>query len=258
MSRYQEVAIEESAVEESYRGFDGEEDDSARGPLILALAVGVLVVFGAVIWNTYRAGVRSEDGGVPSVLADTTQYKRAPDDPGGIEVPDTEKRFYDQIDASERAVAKPASLAPATVPEPVLVGGPPMDLRPDLDAEAVTTAPEPALAEMAAKPASLPPAASAAGPQLESTQFPFKAEGQFLVQVAAYRSEEAAESAWQKSTKAHPALYRGASRQIQKADLGAKGVFYRLRIGAFAERAEAAAFCEALKESGSTCIVVTG
>jgi hypothetical protein len=45
---------------------------------------------------------------------------------------------------------------------------------------------------------------------------------------------------------------------IQRADLGSEGVFYRLRVGAFADRSEASAFCDAVKEAGANCIVVNG
>ena len=48
--------------EEEYRGFEIRDDETARGPLILTLAIGVLIVFAAVVWNTYRQGVRPQDG----------------------------------------------------------------------------------------------------------------------------------------------------------------------------------------------------
>jgi hypothetical protein len=44
--------------EDEYRGFDIRDDDSGRGPLILVLALGVLLIFAGVVWNTYRQGVR--------------------------------------------------------------------------------------------------------------------------------------------------------------------------------------------------------
>jgi cell division protein FtsN len=63
---------------------------------------------------------------------------------------------------------------------------------------------------------------------------------------------------WRKSSSEHPDLYRGAGKRIQRADLGAKGVFYRLRVGGFSQKTEADAFCDALKAEGDNCIVVTG
>ena len=278
MSRYRYGNDESSPFEDDYRGFEIRDDETARGPLILALAIGVLLVFGAVVWNTYRQGVRSNGAGIPSVIADAQPYKRVPEDRGGLEVRDTDKRFYDQMDASER---DDVEIADAGTPD-LLQGGPPIELRPgveDDEADPENGMPNSVADEVEAladlsKPdrgtemASLDPVPvpvpSARAPLPAPTareivpQFAFSESGQFLVQVAAFRSENAAEAEWRKSAAQHPDLYRGAGKRIQRADLGAKGVFYRLRIGAFAEKSEAMAFCDALKATGDNCIVVTG
>ena len=278
MSRYRYGNDESSPFEDDYRGFEIRDDETARGPLILALAIGVLLVFGAVVWNTYRQGVRSNGAGIPSVIADAQPYKRVPEDRGGLEVRDTDKRFYDQMDASER---DDVEIADAGTPD-LLQGGPPIELRPgveDDEADPENGMPNSVADEVEAladlsKPdrgtemASLDPVPvpvpSARAPLPAPTareivpQFAFSESGQFLVQVAAFRSENAAEAEWRKSAAEHPDLYRGAGKRIQRADLGAKGVFYRLRIGAFAEKSEAMAFCDALKATGDNCIVVTG
>jgi hypothetical protein len=275
MSRYRYGADEAAPFEDDYRGFDIRDDETARGPLILALAIGVLLVFGAVVWNTYRQGVRSNGGGLPSVIADAQPYKRIPDERGGLEVRDTDKRFYDQMDASER-VPDLASLDGGDGSD-MLQGGPPIDLRPTDDevdgsdpdngmpnsvADEVAELADlsrpdrgidsEALAPMPAPRAPLPP------PREVSPQFAFSEGGQYLVQVAAFRTQDAAEAAWRKSASEHPNLYRGAGKRIQRADLGAKGVFYRLRVGGFSQKTEADAFCDALKAEGDNCIVVTG
>jgi cell division protein FtsN len=273
MSRYRYSADEASPFEDDYRGFDVRDDETARGPLILALAVGVLLVFGAVVWNTYRQGVRSNGAGLPSVIADSQPYKRTPEDRGGLEVRDTDKRFYDQMDASERELA-----VAETDPTDMLQGGPPIELRPGLTDDDEGSDPENGMpnsvadevAELAdlSKPdrgfdsAALEPIpaprAPAPVPRDVTPQFAFREGGQFLVQMAAFRSEDAAETEWRKSAAEHPQLFRGAGKHIQRADLGAKGVFYRLRVGGFAEKSEATAFCDALKATGDNCIVVTG
>jgi hypothetical protein len=275
MSRYRYGADEAAPFEDDYRGFDIRDDETARGPLILALAIGVLLVFGAVVWNTYRQGVRSNGGGLPSVIADAQPYKRIPDERGGLEVRDTDKRFYDQMDASER-IPDLASLDGGDGSD-MLQGGPPIDLRPTDDevdgsdpdngmpnsvADEVAELADlsrpdrgidsEALAPMPAPRAPLPP------PREVSPQFAFSEGGQYLVQVAAFRTQDAAEAAWRKSASEHPNLYRGAGKRIQRADLGAKGVFYRLRVGGFSQKTEADAFCDALKAEGDNCIVVTG
>ena len=273
MTRYRYGNEDVSPFEDDYRGFEIRDDETARGPLILALAIGVLLVFGAVVWNTYRQGVRSNGAGIPSVIADAQPYKRVPEDRGGVAVRDTDKRFYDEMDASERDV----EVADNGTSD-LLQGGPPIELRPGAEDDDDGTDPEngmpasvadevEALADLS-KPdnsidvASLDPVpmprASAPASRDLTPQFAFTENGTYLVQVAAFRSQEAAEAEWRKSSAEHPELYRGAGKRIQRADLGAKGVFYRLRIGAFAEKSEAAAFCDAVKAGGDNCIVVTG
>jgi len=276
MSRYHYGADEGSPFEDDYRGFDIRDDETARGPLILALAIGVLLVFGAVVWNTYRQGVRSNGAGLPSVIADAQPYKRIPEERGGLEVRDTDKRFYDQMDASER----PTEVAELNGDDggDLLQGGPPIDLRPEADDEEDGSDPDNgmpnAVADEVAELADLSrpdrvyesaaldpiptPRAPPPPPRQTAPQFAFSESGTYLVQVAAFRSQDAAEAAWRKSSAEHPDLYRGAGKRIQRADLGAKGVFYRLRVGGFAQKTEADAFCDALKAEGDNCIVVTG
>lgn len=269
MSR-SDMAGRESPFEDDYRGFDVREDEAARGPLILALAIGVLLIFGGVVWNTYRQGVRPSADGLPSVIAEPQPFKRLPADPGGNPIEHTDKQFYDAMDASERDADMTLASAATTAPG-ALAGGPPRDLRPapmePPAEETVGAAPPPQTV------AELPPGPSEPTQQIAAVKikppepieplssqarFTFTESGDFLVQIAALRSEEAAETAWRRVTSSAPELYHGASKRIQRADLGSEGVFYRLRVGAFAERTEAVAFCEAIKESGANCIVVTG
>ncbi len=277
-----------SPGEDGYRGFDLREEESARGPLILALAVGVLVVFAAVIWNTYRQGVRADGAAVPLLTADAGPYKRPPVEAGGEVVPGTDKRLYDQIDGSARDEVAPAPLAAredegAVLPDlpdkaaatATLEGGP-VELRPGIDvaedAAPVTLA---ALGELrkagpdapvemetaaptravAAAPA-MPDAAGDGAALATLPAFDFAPRGIYLVQIAALRSEQAADTAWASANREAPDLFVGAEKRIQRADLGAKGVFFRLRAGAFATREEASAFCGALKDRGRDCIVV--
>ena len=262
--------------EEEYRGFDIRDDDSARGPLILALALGVLIVFGAVVWNTYRQGVRPQDGALPMIVAEAQPYKRVPDDRGGVQIDDLDRRLYDVIDGSSRN-AQPTQVASRG--EGYLQGGPPRDLRPGAEEGAanVTAAPEasapetetasmdtlPPLEELEdTSPAEAQPAPETSAvpePQPEpepASRFAFQAGGEYLVQISALRSEAAATDAWKRARRANPDIFEGASMSIERADLGAKGVFYRLRAGAFGSRDGASDFCDAYKAEGGDCIVV--
>ena len=274
MGRYREDDRDYSPFEDDYRGFDVREDDSARGPLILALAIGVLLVFGAVVWNTYRQGIRDNGAGIPSVIADKQPYKRAPEDREGVAIPDTDKRFYDQMDDSERPIMTESQVAELENAEDgLLQGGPPIELRPGREGAEPDDDQVRALADLESMPEDeeeplrvVPstPAAPAPAPQVQpkpvsaAPEFAFSNGGAFLVQLAAFRSQEAAESAWTELNRKKPELFGSATKHIQRADLGAKGVFYRLRVGSFADRADASEFCDAVKAAGDNCIVVTG
>jgi hypothetical protein len=47
----------------------------------------------------------------------------------------------------------------------------------------------------------------------------------------------------------------GKSRDVERADLGDKGVFYRQRIGPFASADDARTYCEGLKTRGQDCLI---
>jgi cell division protein FtsN len=47
----------------------------------------------------------------------------------------------------------------------------------------------------------------------------------------------------------------GFEPDIQRADLGAKGTYYRVRIGPMASRGAALRLCEQLKSAGGNCFV---
>ncbi|MEQ9315880.1 MAG: SPOR domain-containing protein, partial [Henriciella sp.] len=229
---------------------------------------------GAVVWNTYRQGVRPTDGALPMVVAEAQPYKRVPDDRGGIQIDDLDRRLYDAMDGSSR---RPEPTQVASRGDAYLRGGPPMDLRPTGQAEqppaqsdaatpetdaSLSPAPveseplpkleEPQPTEMAVAAPSLP---EVAAPQ-PTYRFAYARGGEYLVQISALRSEEAATEAWAKARRSNPDIFEGASMSIERADLGAKGIFYRLRAGAFGSRDTASEFCDALKAEGGDCIVV--
>lgn len=75
------------------------------------------------------------------------------------------------------------------------------------------------------------------------------------VQLSSVREESAAQSAWSGMQKKYGVLQDAAYR-VQKADLGARGTFYRLQAGPFPED-YANQVCTAIKsQSGGSCLVV--
>lgn len=80
------------------------------------------------------------------------------------------------------------------------------------------------------------------------------AAGSWQVQLMSSPNKKAIDSAWNNLVKKYPVL-NGQPYEIETADLGAKGTFYRLKAGAFADRAGADNLCNDLKALGGSCIV---
>jgi cell division protein FtsN len=78
--------------------------------------------------------------------------------------------------------------------------------------------------------------------------------GAYLLQIGAYKSEAEATGAWHAYQAKHP-LVGGYDSDIKKVDLGDKGIWYRLRVGSFADKASATALCGKLKADGGDCLL---
>jgi len=126
----------------------------------------------------------------------------------------------------------PATPAPAmkqaVIPAPV--GGP------------ATGAPRQLGAPVAATPAPKPVAARPAS------------GGGYVLQIGAYKSQADADAAWKSYKAKHAALLSGYSPDVQQADLGEKGTWYRLRVGGLGDKEVATALCDRLKADGGACI----
>jgi hypothetical protein len=51
-------------------------------------------------------------------------------------------------------------------------------------------------------------------------------------------------------------LFAQAQLDVQRADLGQRGIYFRVRAGYFADRANASRFCERIRQMGQDCIPV--
>jgi len=78
----------------------------------------------------------------------------------------------------------------------------------------------------------------------------------YRIQVAAMRSAEAADQEWQRLLAKNRDILGSFEMNVTPVDLGAKGTFYRIRAGTFADRAAARAVCAALAERRVPCLVV--
>ena len=81
------------------------------------------------------------------------------------------------------------------------------------------------------------------------------AGGKWQMQLVASKNKDAIEQTWKTLSGKYADLAK-YTHEIQTSDLGAQGIFYRLRAGSFATREDAAKACAALKAKGlADCIV---
>ena len=93
-------------------------------------------------------------------------------------------------------------------------------------------------------------------PQPDTPATPhFAANGRYVAQLAALQSEAAIDASWRRFVSRAPNLFAGASMDVQRADLGARGVYHRVRAGYFASSDDATLFCERIRQMGQDCIV---
>jgi tetratricopeptide (TPR) repeat protein len=76
----------------------------------------------------------------------------------------------------------------------------------------------------------------------------------WTVQIASAASEDAAWSTWKNMQKRFKVL-SGQTPVVMKADLGSKGIFYRVRFAGFDDQAGAQSACSKLKAKGVSCYV---
>ncbi len=93
-------------------------------------------------------------------------------------------------------------------------------------------------------------------PRADAPSLPaFASNGRYVAQLAALQSEASIEPSWRRFASRAPNLFAGAHMDVQRADLGARGIYHRLRAGYFATSEDATQFCERIRQMGQDCIV---
>ena len=101
-----------------------------------------------------------------------------------------------------------------------------------------------------------PPAAPSGAVAAAKPDDAGRAEGRYRLQLTAVRSAAAAEREWQRLRRAHGDLLGQLESSIEQADLGSKGVFYRLRVGPIPDMEAARKLCDALTQRKEACLIV--
>jgi tetratricopeptide (TPR) repeat protein len=171
----------------------------------------------------------------PAELASGAEYQTASAGETVIAVEKTPKVFTDRLPEEDSADAQTARLSgneeePAAKPAEKIIA-----------IEALPEEPE-AKTDSAAETAE--PAATENEPELTG----------WGVQISSAVDEKLAWGTWEK-LKAKHRLLNDQKAVVIKADLGKKGIYYRLRLSGFEDRSDAQSMCGKLKSRGVSCFV---
>jgi SPOR domain len=146
-----------------------------------------------------------------------------------------------------RELAMPRGAPVTDSPQPPPLTAAPLERGGQSSASDVTA--ESNRAHMAAAPITLPNANNTAAVA------PSGPGNGYAVQVTSERSETTAQAAFLALQAKYPKQLSGRQWSIRRADLGAKGTYYRALVGPFESAKMAATLCSGLKAAGGNCIV---
>ncbi len=187
----------------------------------------------------------------PAAASVVTTTPGAPIAPGPKKIR-TVTIHADSSGAAADAVASPSVNVPARPAAQSPQGGNvPLSIVPSSpESSAVPPRPRPAPAQPV--PLNKPPANETAS---AAPAAPVATGGSYAVQVSSQRSEEEAQSSFRDLQTKYPNLLGGRTPIIRRADLGAKGIFFRAMVGPFASADQATELCSNLKAAGGSCLV---
>lgn len=266
------------------------QDEMRRSRSVFIGAVSGLIFAGAVSWLVLYSGyINNEPEQIPVIRRSPEAVKSLPKDRGGMKVENQDKTVYNilenkddtnvvvekvlpvpekpklpEISAQDipEEVAMPAK-APTTIDDIIetaseaVVNKAAKNIK-STEEEKIDSKPE---AEN--KPAAEAKVVSAQVQNVEKTE-PQKTQpqqsakvaekGDWQIQLMSSPNRDAIEKSWLDLNKKY-AVLSGLEYEIETADLGSSGIFYRLKAGAFAQKADADEICAKIKASGGSCIV---
>ncbi len=240
--------------------------------LAAAVAVAALTGFSAVAWYATNKGQNDPGAVVPVISAQNDPVKERPAEPGGLEIPNRNLQVFNRITPdsqpqkverllppAEAPVARPAKEA-APPAGPLVPEAPAMQPRSAVPVTEIAKAAEPVAPVMSEAKEPAKEAAKESAPAAPVTkaapQIAAAAAGGWRIQLGSVRDRARANTSAQRLQKANSDLIGKLSPEIARADLGPKGVYYRIQMGPLADRAAATDMCRKLAARKVGCIVV--
>jgi len=228
-----------------------------RRGLALLLILCVMAVCAGGLWIGYKISAHPfASGNVPLIQADNRPTKVRPDDPGGMDIPNR-GLVLNQKGGGDTEQLLPPPETPLPRPAPSDAGAqaavtaslPPIAAAPAAPAQPTPAAPAPSPQSAQAAPAAQPP-------QIATAPAAVAAGTGYRLQIASVRTPEAAQQEWQRLQRQNNDLLGGLAYAAERADLGDRGVFYRIQAGPIADGASAEQICAALRQRNVGCMLV--
>lgn len=228
--------------------------------IVAALAVvGVVVAVAVATWPKNSGGM--DENSIPVVQADNSPTHIKPDEPGGMQVPNKDSTIFDAISKYDEPEKKVDNLLEdSEVPmkkEQVFAtetSGVVADVEPEvtkLETPKDIVKPEPNVQKTPEKKVEKSDIISTLKSEVGTAK---TATGSRYIQLASVKSQADANAKWTKMQGQFSSLKPLTSR-VQKADLGAKGIFYRLQAGPLLAD-EAKTICATVKAGKGDCLLV--
>ena len=212
---------------------------SGAGRIVALVLLGLLVVAG-IVWGLYSLQKTGGETGTGELIAaQEGDYKVKPQDPGGLKV----EGEGDSAIAASGGANPNGAIDLRAVPEAPVTG-----TRSATPAAKASSGP----VASTAVPAASAPLAAARPMATPSAPVPGANSGGALVQLGAFPSESAANTAWSAIARRF-AYVAPLGKQVQKATVNGRSV-YRLRVNAGSANA-ASDICGRLRVAGESCFV---
>lgn len=257
------------------------------------VAGGILLVVALITWAVWPNGNHTSDDNVPIVRAESTDYKVEPDDKGGMIIPNKDSTIFETMDHDAKPEKKVESLledseqpmkkeeAFVGEPEPIeeapqkVAAAPEAIVTDEAKTEPVAEAVKPEVKTETVKPVEketvkevtkapevktevkkvniIDALKEEAGTAKKAEPVKAAPKGNVYIQLAAVKSEADAKTKWAALKSKYSSL-SSLALKVQKADLGAKGTFYRVQAGPTSAD-NAASVCAKIKAAKGDCLI---
>jgi outer membrane biosynthesis protein TonB len=218
--------------------------DGVRVAVIAGLALASMAIVGFLAFAPAPDQAPTDtSSGAPMIAAPQTPFKTPYTGPQTAPEPPAPREIYAAIGGKAASPAEPA--------------GPPADPPKAEPPKADPPKAEPAKAEPAKpQPPKAQPVEAPTRPQTPAASR-FSANGPVLAQLGAFSTQAAARDAGTALQAKAGALLADAALDVRRGQVDDGVIVYRLRVGAFADRAAAERFCQEMRAMGQGCMAVS-